>query len=430
MRKMKDSGIEWIGKIPEGWEVIKLRHIFTFRTGLTITRAELQETGIPCINYGEIHSKYNFELDILRNELKCVDEAFLERNGSSVLETGDIVFCDTSEDIDGSGNCVYISNTANKIVLAGSHTIIARPVIMVNSRYLAYLFLTSSWRRQIRSVVTGIKVFSITQSILKATKAILPPLNIQNKICDYLDHICAKIDSLIKAKETTNEKLKEYRQSVIYEAVTKGLDKNTKMKDSGIEWIGEMPEEWETRKLKYSAQLCIEKTEKYDIEMIYIGLEHVESGTGKLIHTYEPIYDFNGDTLKFKKGDVLFGKLRPYLAKCYQASFDGKCSSEFLVIRPYFNSGYLNYSMLTKEFINFVDGSTYGVKMPRAEWSFIGNIRVPIPPAQEQQQIADYLDRKCADIDSIIAANQNTINKLKEYRQSVIYEAVTGKVEI
>ena len=217
---MKDSGIEWIGQIPQGWDVKKLRYIFNFNTGISITRAQLIDEGIPCINYGEIHSKYGFDLDMSRDELKCVDLSFIEKNESAIVQENDFVFCDTSEDIEGSGNCVYISNTNGQIICAGSHTIVAKPKIAINSRYLAYLFSTNAWRAQIRSVVYGIKVFSITQSILKTTKAIIPPIQIQSLICNYLDKKCAEIDSVINANNIIIQKLKEYKQSVIYEAVT------------------------------------------------------------------------------------------------------------------------------------------------------------------------------------------------------------------
>ncbi|MDD4833425.1 MAG: restriction endonuclease subunit S [Lutispora sp.] len=203
-----------------------------------------------------------------------------------------------------------------------------------------------------------------------------------------------------------------------------------KMKGSGIEWIGEIPEGWEIKKLKYLTTLNLEKVSGEN-DLMYIGLEHIESNTGKIVNNYEPIYDFCGDTIRFNKNNILYGKLRPYLAKVILTDSDGKCSSEFFALKPTIvNSKYLFYLMLSKGFMGIVNSSTYGVKMPRAEWSFVGNLKLPIPREIEQQQIADYLDKKCAEIDSVISANEKTIEKLKEYRQSVIYEAVTGKIEI
>lgn len=202
-------------------------------------------------------------------------------------------------------------------------------------------------------------------------------------------------------------------------------------KDSGIEWIGEIPEEWKIRKLRYCCNYIIDKIvyseEKQNEQLMYIGLEHVEQQMGRLEKTYEPIYDFNGDTVRFVKNDVLFGKLRPYLAKCILAESSGKCSSEFFVLRSKDDiyPEYLKQTILSKNFIDYVDGSTFGVKMPRADWGFVGNILFPYPSLPIQQQIAAYLDQKCSEVDVVIAAKQKQNKLLKDQRQSVIYEAVT-----
>lgn len=204
-----------------------------------------------------------------------------------------------------------------------------------------------------------------------------------------------------------------------------------KMKNSGIEWIGEIPEDWEVIRLKYSIKNIADKIslKTYNNQelLMYIGLEHVEQQTGRLIENYQPIYDFNGDTISFQKGDVLFGKLRPYLVKCLLADCNGKCSSEFFVLRSEHNilPTYLRLIMLSKGFIEYVDSSTFGVKMPRAEWGFVKNVFIPLPSLPTQQCIADYLDQKCAEINRIIAAKQKQNELLREYKQSIIYEAVT-----
>ncbi len=198
------------------------------------------------------------------------------------------------------------------------------------------------------------------------------------------------------------------------------------MKDSGIEWIGKIPQAWETKKLKYCVDLRLEKTADKTSSASYIGLEHVSSFTGTLCEDYEAIKDFNGDTLDFSAGDVLFGKLRPYLAKAYQAESEGRCSSEFWVMNPRRIEGrFLLYYILSHGFISDIDHSTFGVKMPRAEWSYAGNEKIPVPSRQEQTRITQYLDAKCAEIDALIAAKEKTNALLKERRQSIIYEAVT-----
>lgn len=198
------------------------------------------------------------------------------------------------------------------------------------------------------------------------------------------------------------------------------------MKDSGIKWIGEIPQNWLTKKLKYCVDLRLEKTADKASSASYIGLEHVSSFTGTLCEDYEAITDFNGDTLDFCEGDVLFGKLRPYLAKAYQAKDNGRCSSEFWAMNPTRIEGrYLLYYVLSHGFISDIDHSTFGVKMPRAEWDYAGNEKMPLPTQEEQLRIVSFLDTKCAEIDALIAAKEKTNALLKERRQSIIYEAVT-----
>ncbi len=198
------------------------------------------------------------------------------------------------------------------------------------------------------------------------------------------------------------------------------------MKDSGIEWIGDLPQKWTTKKLKYCVDLRLEKTADKTSFAPYIGLEHVSSFTGTLCKDYEAITDFNGDTLDFHEGDVLFGKLRPYLVKAYRAKDGGRCSTEFWVMNPTEIEGkYLLYYVLSHGFISDVDHSTFGVKMPRAEWNYAGNEKIPFPPKEEQLRIASYLNTKCTEIDGLIAAKEKNNTLLKERRQSIIYEAVT-----
>ena len=216
--EMKDSGVEWLEDIPKEWDLKRSNYVFKFSKGLSITKENLQDEGIPCINYGEIHSKYGFEVNPKRHKLKCVTEEYFNSNPNALIKYGDFVFADTSEDIQGCGNFSYLN--AEDSIFAGYHTIIARPIKTVSSRYLAYLFDSDDWRIQIRTKVSGIKVFSITQSILKTTKVILPTLSEQKLIVDYLDNKFVNINSMINNMKKQIEKLKEAKQSLISEAVT------------------------------------------------------------------------------------------------------------------------------------------------------------------------------------------------------------------
>ncbi|MES3630283.1 MAG: restriction endonuclease subunit S [Longimonas sp.] len=194
-------------------------------------------------------------------------------------------------------------------------------------------------------------------------------------------------------------------------------------KESDIEWLGEVPEHWSLRKLKYAVTLTKEDAEERH-EDFQIALENIESWTGQFIETDS---DYRGSGDAFEKGDILFNKLRPYLAKVYHAKRAGTPVGELLVLRPETDvlSRFLFYRLLSAEFIDVVDGSTYGAKMPRASWDFIGDLSIPIPPLPEQRTIAAYLDRKTEQIDTLIAKKQRLIDLLQEQRTAIINRAVT-----
>lgn len=216
---MKDSGVEWIGDIPEHWEIIRFRNAFRFNKGLNITKENLNdEQGILCLNYGEIHSKYGFEFIPNVHPLKFVDESYLKNNQKSLLNDGDFVFADTSEDIEGSGNFSYING--QDLVFAGYHTLIAKPKINFNSRFIAYVLDSSAFRNQVRVRVKGVKVFSITQAILKTTFIWLPTEQEQNEIVKYLDEKMQKFNNAKIAYQTQIHRLKEYKNILINQAVT------------------------------------------------------------------------------------------------------------------------------------------------------------------------------------------------------------------
>jgi type I restriction enzyme S subunit len=200
--------------------------------------------------------------------------------------------------------------------------------------------------------------------------------------------------------------------------------KYSKYKDSGVEWIGEVPEGWEVKKLKYSVDLYSKKSNGNANERPYVGLEHIESQTGRLIPDF-PI-TFEGDSKEFDSGDVLFGKLRPYLAKAILADFAGTCSGELLVLRGNdIKPDLLHHLVLSDGFIQLVNSATYGVKMPRAEWSMIGNIFIPIPKEKEQNEIYDFLQKQTTQFDELIAKSKAQVTLLEEKRQATINQAVT-----
>ena len=202
-------------------------------------------------------------------------------------------------------------------------------------------------------------------------------------------------------------------------------------KPSGVAWLGDVPAHWRIEKVKFQARLRGDKAVGAN-GVRYVGMEHVLPKVGKFNPMVEGTQEEAESTVNvFFKGDVLFGKLRPYLAKCVVADTDGVCSSEFLVLSPSDEvvPAYLNATMLMQEFIDAVDASTYGAKMPRADWGFIGQQRLPLPPPGEQQAIADYLDTETARIDTLVQEKEELIGLLREWRQSVIAEYTSGATQ-
>lgn len=199
------------------------------------------------------------------------------------------------------------------------------------------------------------------------------------------------------------------------------LPRYPEYKDSGVAWLGEVPGHWEVKRLKRNLQLLTEKTERREHP---VALENIESWSGRFVETAT---EFQGEGVAFEPGDILFGKLRPYLAKAYLAETAGEAVGDFHVMRPSdgIDGRFAQYQILNRDFITIVDGSTFGAKMPRASWDFLCNMELATPPKSEQQTIAAFLDRETGKIDSLIAEQQRLVELLAEKRQAVISHAVT-----
>lgn len=215
---LKPSGIEWIGDIPAHWEVKRIKELFSFGKGLPISKEDLIENGVPVINYGQIHSKDNNGTSIKDSLIRYVDLNYKNTNMTSLVESGDFIFADTSEDLDGCGNCIYVDSKYP--IFAGYHCIILRSIKRNSSKYLAYLFQMDAWRTQIRRDVTGVKVFSISKKILGKSYILLPPRYEQECIVNYLQEKCNEIDIIINKKQNIIQKLDAYKKSLIFECVT------------------------------------------------------------------------------------------------------------------------------------------------------------------------------------------------------------------
>lgn len=212
----------WNINYPSLWKLERFRDLFTFRKGLSITKADLKPSGIPVINYGQVHSKKNSMVGLNDELYKFVIPSYQQTAPSALVERGDFIFADTSEDLDGSGNCVYVDR--DKRIFAGYHTVIAHPKGSTNNKYFAYLFKSSTWRYQIRKKVNTVKVYSITQQILKDVFLLIPPEKEQWEIVKYLDNACSKIDSLIESTYKKIIELIDMKSAIISDVVTGKVD--------------------------------------------------------------------------------------------------------------------------------------------------------------------------------------------------------------
>ncbi|MBK8700570.1 MAG: restriction endonuclease subunit S [Saprospiraceae bacterium] len=395
-KNYNDSGIEWIKEYPTNWDLIKFKRLAKIKNGKDQKEVSIDEGGYPILGTGGEFGR---------------SSQFIHDKPSVLLgRKGTINRPQFIEEPFWTVDTLFYTEIYND----------------VNPKFLFYL----SQQIPFDLLQESSAVPSMTQEKLNSVYVVKPSKEEQTKIAQYLDHQTAIIAQLIQQKQKLIDLLKEKRQAVINEAVTKGLNPNAKMKDSGIEWLGEVPEKWKIKKLKFLVSL--NSNEEVLIETSFkVALENIESGTGQFIESNSE-NQFEGTGNFFKAGDVLFNKLRPYLAKVFLATQNGYSVGELLVLTPKseITSEFLFYRLLSQAFIEMVNGSTYGSKMPRAHWNFIGNLKIPFPAAKEQIEIVKFINIFQSNVNTLIAQSTIQIEKLKEYRQSLISEAVTGKIDV
>mgnify|MGYP003084863210 CR=1 FL=1 len=418
----KDSGVAWIGDVPKHWEVGKLKHCSHIVLGkmLMTSPPKGSEGSYTLEKY--LKSKNVGWLQLFLEE-DNIDEMWfnqyeksiykLQENDIVMNEGGDIgkVSCWRGTDFD-----CYIQNSINKITADYNR---------VDAGFLCYWLYNLSSLGYFWSIVSQISIAHLTKEKLSNSPVVLPPITEQVAIATYLDTHCAKIDNLISIQQKRIALLQELKQSVITHAVTKGLNPNVEMKQSGVEWIGDVPKHWEYCRFKDFMLLQTTASNSNN----KIGLENIESRSGRFVYTGS---EFDGNGIAFSNQDIIYGKLRPYLQKVWLATFDGNAVGDFFVFRMKSNScpSFVKYLMLSDGYTKETDGSTIGAKMPRVSSDFILTMHYCLPPITEQAAIASYLDHKCATIDTSISNAQHQIDLLQEYKQSLITEVVTGKRKV
>lgn len=427
-------------EIPEHWRKIRFRHLFTFDRGLGITKANLKEDGVPCVNYGEIHSTCGFEVNPTIDQLKCVDEIYLETNKNSLLEKGDFVFADTSEDLEGSGNFTYLNSDDE--TFAGYHTVIAKLRSDDNPRYLAYLFNSEVFRSQVRKKVSGVKVYSITQAILKSCYTWSPSLPEQKNIVTFLDKKSEKINDLITKNKKVLQKLAEQRLSAISEAITEGLDKNVEFKSVDGGFLGNIPKHWTTRRLKfhateqlkYGANEAAELTDK-DLPR-YIRITDVKPDGSLHEHTFRSLEENIAEPYLLEPGDILLARSGATVGKSfiYDSSWGKSAYAGYLIrFRTNPNSilaEFAYYYLNSSPYWANINSTLIQATIQNFSAEKYANILMPEPPLSEQVEIIEYLKKKLNSIDEMAEKVSTAIDQLKAYQAALVNSAITGQIDL
>lgn len=398
MRKMKESGIEWIGKIPSNWKVRKFKTLAKLCNGKEI----LSDGGdIPVYGSGGIFKWTSTYLhkgeSLLMGRKGTIDNPMLV-NGE--FWTVDTMFY-TSKFFDTIGKFLFYSCKG-----------------IINYDYYK----------------SGSVLPSMTQTEVNNILLPIPPLSEQQAIADYLDCKCGQVDALVKNVREQIEQLKAYKQSLISEVVTKGLNPNAPMKDSGVEWIGEIPEAWEVKRIKDLFVLRNERNDEADLAKVNLISLYTDLG----VVQHSDIIETTGNRAVTADGyklvypnDIVVNIILCWMGAIGMSKYEGVTSPAYDIYRPLEGtlSHYYHYLFRTPKF----NGECYrygrGIMMMR--WrtysSEFRSISIPVPPLFEQQAIAEYLGTKCGQIDRLIALKEAKIAQLEAYKKSLIYEVVTGK---
>ena len=437
MREMKDSGIEWIGEMPNHWEMISFwQAIKRMGTGLN-PRDNFELTKDDPFFYVTIR---NFKDGVLYLDDDCdriSKEAWEIIQERSQLQEGDILFASISKD----GQAYIIDKHPNNWNINESVFTIRLNDKYYYTKYFYYHLINDAYYQDLRMDATGSTFQSIKQNKLRKSRLILPPLSEQKAIADFLDRRCAKIDAVIEQTKATIEEYKKLKQSVITEAVTKGIRGDRPMKDSGIEWIGEICEKYSIYRLKHLLQKPLmyganesgvpfdESLPRY-IRITDITLDGKLKDFGKLSLTEESAseYILEDNDVLFARSGATVGKAFIYRSEYGKSAFAGyliKASVNQSVLADYLFL--YTQSSLYEEWKKqiFVQATIQNIGADR-----YSNLPIVLPSIKEQHEIVSYLDQKCAEIDTLIEKKTALLAEMETYKKSLIFEYVTGKKEV
>lgn len=420
----KDSGIEWIGKIPRDWNLLP---------GYTVMKESyelnygLKNQNLLSLSYGEIILK---EIKMARGLVPASFETY------QIVEKGNIIFRPTDLQNDKVSLRNAISNYNGIITNAYLNF---KPLNGINSIFLNYLFRTLDNNKAIYGLGSGLRQ-NISFEDFKRFYFPIPPLPEQEAIADFLDKKTAEINKAVSLKERLIKLLEERKKIIIQNAVTKGVDDNVEYKDSGIEWIGDIPEHWEVRKVKFCSLInentLSENTNKnFKFQYVDIGSVSYEIG----IENTE-LFNYENAPSRARRiakpGDTIISTVRTYLKAI---AYIGKKESNYIYstgfaifepLKKYLKNYYLSFVFKCDNFTEDVRKHSIGVSYPAINSSELKNLYIPLPPLHEQQEIVDYIEHEIEEIDKAIELQVAQIDKLKEYKAILINEVVTGKKRV
>ena len=416
MREMKDSGVPWIGNMPADWELVSVKRLFTIGRGRVIAQTELDETGYP------VYSSQTKDNGCL-GYIDTYDYDYPQLTWTTDGANAGSIFLR-----DGYYNCTNVCGTLNPI---GD---------LVDLRYQKYALEHIAYNER-RIDTNGYKIMNNEMAIIKT---LLPPLSVQHHIADYLDIKCTQIDNIILTEQAVIEKLQEYKQSIITETITKGLDSTTNMEYSGFKWLGNIPINCNIHSLKKVLLTPItdgphETPTLYDEGIPFVSAESVKGGIINL--DYKRGYISLKDHERFqkkvspRKGDIFIVKSGATTGNIGIVTTDQVFDiwSPLALVRgdsSTVEQDFLYYQLLSNIFrVQVEQGWSYGTQQ-NIGMKVLGNIKVLSPPLESQKKIVKYLDNKCSNMDTVIQKKHSLIDKLIEYKKSLIYEVVTGKKEV
>ncbi|MHC4143385.1 MAG: restriction endonuclease subunit S [Planctomycetota bacterium] len=423
---MKDSGVEWLGEVPEHWEVRQLGRIGSFLKGKGGTKEDEVENGVPCVRYGDLYTQHRFFIQKTRS---CVS---LEKSESyTPIHYGDVLFAGSGETIEEIGKSAV--SLIPEPACCGGDVIIFRPSIAVDAKFFGYATDDPKAAYQKSCMGRGITIMHIYGGQLKYMSVSLPPLPEQVAIVRYLDHMDRRVRQYVRAKQKLIALLEEQKQAIIHRAVTRGLDPNVPLKPSGVEWLGEVPEHWDVRR---NGWLFAQRNETGYAELPIL---EVSLKTGVRVRDFENTgrKQVMSDRDKYKRavqGDLAYNMMRMWQGAVGVAPVDGLISPAYVVARPLPGTEVRYFEKLfrTAVYMQEVDNYSRGIVKDRNRlyWEDFKAMPTCYPPPEEQVRIADAIDKATAANDTAITRANCEIELLNEYRTRLISDVVTGKLDM